>query len=395
MRVLMLHNFYRSPGGEDTCFFAESELLRARGHEVHTITAHNDETATMSESSLALATVWNRRSYAQVRDVIRRMRPDAMHCHNIFPLLSPAVYYAARREGVAVVQTLHNYRLLCLGATLYRDGHICTSCIGRALPWPGLARRCYHGSMAHSASVASLLATHRMLGTWRRRVDLFLAVSEFARDRHVEGGIDPDRIVVKPNMIHDGPGPGDGAGGYVLMAGRLSEEKGVRTTLGAWRANPANPPLLIVGDGPLRRLEAEMRDVPNVTFLGGRTRPEVYRLMQQAACVLAPSELYETFGMTILEAFACGTPVIASRIGAYRELVQDGVTGLLFEPGNASDLQAAVERFHHWSGSGSRRHAARCCFETRFSPERNYELLIRAYEHARATRSLAVQSPTA
>jgi glycosyltransferase involved in cell wall biosynthesis len=387
MRVLMLHNFYRASGGEDTCFFAERDMLRAAGHEVHTITRHNDDTATMSPGALALATVWNAHSHARVKQAIRRFRPDVMHCHNIFPLLSPAVYHAARGEGVAVVQTLHNYRLLCLNAMLFRDGHVCTECVGRAVPWPGIAARCYHGSLQHSASVASLLAIHRMLRTWRRCVDLFLAVSAFARDRHVEAGFDADRIAIKPNVIATDPGCGNGDGGYVLMASRLGAEKGLQTALAAWRAHPGNPMLLIAGDGPLRRLEAEMQGVPNVRFLGRRAPPEIHALMQRAMCVVAPSEWYETFGMSILEAFACGTPVIASRIGAYRELVQEGETGFLFEAGSSEQLQAALDRLLSRPEPGVMRRAARGRFEAGFSPTRNCEMLVRAYEAARANRA--------
>jgi hypothetical protein len=176
MRVLMLHNFYRQPGGEDACFSAEAEMLREYGNQVETVEMHNDETLGMSPPVLAAKTVWNRHSYTLVSQRIAAFKPDVMHCHNIFPLLSPSVYYAARRARVPVVQTLHNYRLLCLKATLFREGRVCESCVGQAIPWHGVARRCYHDSLAHSTSVASMLVLHRILGTWEHQVDLFLAV---------------------------------------------------------------------------------------------------------------------------------------------------------------------------------------------------------------------------
>lgn len=388
-RVLMLHNFYRQPGGEDTCFFAEAEMLRQHGDHVETIEMHNDETLHMSGAALAANTLWNRSSYALISRRIAEFRPDVMHCHNIFPLLSPAVYYAAKRAGVPVVQTLHNYRLLCLKATLFREGRPCESCVGHVLPWHGVVRRCYHGSLKHSASVASLLVLHRVLGTWRRQVDLFVAVSAFTRAKFLEGGFDPDRVVVKPNVLSFEPHAGRGEGGYALVVGRLSEEKGLATVLAAWRRPPADLPLLIVGDGPLRALEQELPPGGSVQFLGHRGREEIYSLMRSATCLVAASEWYETFGMSILEAFACGTSVIAANIGAYSELVEDGVTGALFQPGDVESLRNAVDRV---TGSPPRlqamRQAVRRRFEERFSQSQNYDALIAAYAAAeRAMRA--------
>jgi glycosyltransferase involved in cell wall biosynthesis len=386
MRILMLHNFYRQPGGEDTCFFAECEMLRGHNDEVSTIELLNDSTAGMSDAALAINTVWNRRSYAAVAQRIREFQPNVVHCHNTFPLLSPAVYYAADRAGIPVVQTLHNYRLLCLKGILFREGNICEACLGRAIPWRGVTRRCYHGSLAQSASVASLLIVHRALGTWRRKVDLFLAVSAFARDRYIAGGFDPESIIVKPNTLSVEPVEGDGGEGYALVVGRLSEEKGLGTVLAAWQKTPGNPRLLIVGDGPLRTLEGEYPASDSVQFLGQRSRKEVYDLMGKAAFLIAASEWYETFGMTIIEAFACGTPVIAARVGAYTELVEDGVTGFLFQPGDVDGLQDAVSRILQMSTLQVMRRAARRRFEDSFAQAHNYEMLMTAYSSARQRR---------
>jgi glycosyltransferase involved in cell wall biosynthesis len=384
MRILMLHNFYRQPGGEDTCYFTESEMLRRHGDEVSTIEVHNDATDGMSNAALAINTLWNRQSYAAVAHRIAEFQPDVLHCHNIFPLLSPAVYYAASRAGVPVVQTLHNYRLLCLKAILFREGHVCEACVGHAIPWRGVTRRCYHGSVAHSASVASLLVAHRALGTWRRHVNLFLAVSAFTRDRYIAGGFDPGRIAVKPNTIGVEPEAGVGDGNYALIVGRLSEEKGLDTVLAAWRKTPGNLPLVIVGDGPLRALQDEFFADGRVRFLGQQSREQVYELMGKAAFLIAASEWYETFGMTIIEAFACGTPVIAARIGAYAELVDEGVTGLLFQPGDVDGLQDAVSRL--MQSAQAMRAAARRSFEASFTQARNYDLLMAAYGTARRNK---------
>ncbi len=396
MRVLMLHNFYRQPGGEDACFFAERDMLREHGDRVSTIELHNDAITGMSPAVLATKAVWNRSSYAAVARRIAEFRPDILHCHNIFPLLSPAVYYAASRAGVPVVQTLHNYRLLCLKAILFREGRICETCAGRAVPWPGIIRRCYHGSAAQSASVASLLVAHRVLGTWRRRVDLFLAVSAFTRDRHVAAGFDPAQIVVKPNVLGQEPPPEVGEANHALFVGRLSEEKGLRTALAAWRdAPPDCPPLLVVGDGPLRHLQKTCPPDGRVTFLGHRSREEIYSLMTKAAFLVAPSEWFETFGMTIIEAFACGTPVIAGRIGAYPELITDGVNGLLFEPGDAASLRAAVTRLMRSpSDLPAMRRAARRRFDEGYTRAGNYQALMAAYDLARRRRLGAAMTTT-
>ena len=387
MRVLMLHNFYLQRGGEDTSFFTESEMLRERGHQVELLEMHNDETRDMSKATVATNMMWNQKSFNLVARRIVNFRPDVLHCHNIFPLLSPAVYYAAGRAGVAVVQTLHNYRLLCLKATLFLGTGPCESCIGRTIPWPGVARRCYHDSITQSASVAALLVLHRMVGTWRRKVDLFIAVSEFVRLKYLEGGFEPDRVVVKPNGVHGRPSVGLGKGGFAVVVGRLSEEKGLTTILEAWKRSPGNPPLVVVGEGPLRTLERECENDPRVRFVGYQGRAEVYTLIGEASFLIAASEWYEAFGLSVIEAFACGTPVVAARIGAFTELVEEGITGFFFEPGDVGSLQFAIDRMTAASPSHNlMRCAARSRFEDVYDVEHNYHALVDIYERARTRK---------
>jgi glycosyltransferase involved in cell wall biosynthesis len=226
-----------------------------------------------------------------------------------------------------------------------------------------------------------------MLGTWRRKVDRFIAVSDFTRDRYLAAGFDADRIAVKPNIVEGRPSPGDGSAGFALFAGRLSEEKGLATVLQAWRATPSNPRLLIVGDGPLRVLQNDCEGDERIEFLGHCGRERLYELMGQARFFIAASEWFETFGMTIIEAFACGTPVIAARIGAYQDLVEEANTGFFFEPGDAASLQRAIDKLQDISSSARMRQAARHSFEHSFSEQQNYELLTAVYEKAR--RNLA------
>ncbi len=196
MKIALVHNYYQQPGGEDEVFADEGALLEARGHQVVRYTAHNDRIAGMRAPVLAQVTVWNRAVYRELRAFIRKERPAVMHFQNTFPLISPASYYAARAEGVPVVQTLHNYRLLCPNALFFRDGHVCEDCLGKSIPWPGVAHACYRGSRTASGVVASMLSIHRALRTWTEMIDVYVVLSEFARQKFIEGGLPSEKIVV-------------------------------------------------------------------------------------------------------------------------------------------------------------------------------------------------------
>lgn len=394
MRCLFVHNRYQQAGGEDEVFRAEVELLRAAGHEVIEYTRTNDEIALngfVSRARLAAATIWSQASYRVLRELIVREKPDVAHFHNTLPLISPAAYYACREAGVPVVQTLHNYRLLCPAATLYRDGRVCEECAGKAVPWPAVRHGCYRSSRAATATVTTMLAVHRALGTWRDKVDLYIALSEAARRKFVEAGLPAEKIVVKPNFIHPDPrslrsaqaGPAEGPGEYALFVGRFWPEKGVRTMLAAWKRLP-HIPLEVVGDGPERaEMEALAAGLQHARFRGRLSREQTGAAMKRARFLVFPSEWFECFPMTILEAFACGVPVIASRVGAMEEIVTDGRTGLHFTAGDAADLAAKVE----WAWTHPREmqamgRAARAEYEARYTADRNYEMLMDIYRRA-------------
>ena len=384
MKILLCHNFYQQPGGEDQCFEAEARLLEAGGHEVARCTAHNDAINGMGRLDAARRTFWNAETYARVRALVRRERPAVMHCTNTFPLLSPAAYYAARAEGVPVVQALHNYRLLCPNALFLRDGRVCEDCLHRPLAWPAVLHGCYRGDRAATAVVAAMTAGHRMLRTWSRAVDLYYTPSEFARRKFLQAGMAADRIAVKPNFVAPDPGPGTGRGGYVVFVGRLSPEKGLDVLLGAWARMGRPVRLRVVGDGPLADVvrAACSRD-PRIEWQGWRPAEEVLSIVGEAACLVMPSTWYETFGRTIIEAFARGTPVVASRLGAMAELVDDGRTGRLFTPGDAADLAAKVQRLlADPAGLGRMREAARREYEGKYTADINYRLLLTIYERA-------------
>jgi glycosyltransferase involved in cell wall biosynthesis len=384
MKILAVHNRYQRPGGEDQVFVDETTLLETRNHRVLRYEVHNDQVKQANRLALAKDTVWNTSAYRELGALIRRERPHVVHFHNTLPLVSPAGYYAARAEGVPVIQTLHNYRLLCPVALFFRDGRVCEDCMGKAVPWPGVVHRCYRGSRTASGVIATMLTVHRALRTWTEMVDVYVALTEFARNKFIEGGLPAGKIVVKPNFVAPDPGRGQGGGGYALFVGRLAPEKGTETMLAAWDRLGTRIPLKIVGDGPLRDqvVEAAARQ-SNVEWLGHRPVEDVHALMGKADMLIFPSQWYETFGRVAAEAFAAGTPVIAANIGAVAELVEHGRTGLKFRPGDPEDLVTQLEwALSHSAELRSMREEVRAEFEAKYTAERNYRALMEIYEAA-------------
>lgn len=380
--VVLVHERYREPGGEDRVAAEEEALLGAHGHRVVTVGADNRDVEEMSSAALAASVLWNGAAYRRLRAVIRAERPAVVHFHNTFPLLSPAVLRAARREGAAVVQTLHNYRLLCPGALLFRDGAPCEACLGRAFAWPGVARGCYRGSRLATAAAAGTVAAHRALGTWTRGVDAYLALSELARRKFAAGGLPEEKLFVRPNYLAEDPGAGPHGGGYALFAGRLSAEKGIGTLLRAWAALGGGRTLKVVGGGPLEGEAAA--GVAGVEWLGPRPREEVLRLMRDASLLVLPSECYENFPLALVEAFATGLPVLAADGGVAGDAVRAQAAGLTFRAGDADDLAATAARMlsnDAWRRAAGR--AARMAYEREFTAERAYARLMEVYAAAR------------
>lgn len=387
-RILILHNHYQQSGGEDAVVADESELLRERGHEVRLIEADNRTIGgALDQFSAALSTIyssgWRRRIASELAD----FRPHVVHVHNLFPLMSPSVYMACRDAGVPVIQTLHNYRLVCPGALLARESNICEQCIGKTVPWPAIRYACYRGSRGATAATAAMLAIHRTLGTWQRDVQAYIALTEFGRGKLVSGGYPADRIHVKPNFSRD-CGTGDGAGGYFLFAGRLSAEKGLIPLLQAYRMKKKLLPLKIVGSGPLEsEVKAACSDASGVTWLGKLTSSEVRNLMKSATAVVCPSECYEAHPMVAVEALSVATPIIAPRLGAFTEVFGDFDNGLMYDAFNTVQLS---ERLHYASEHPSQiqamRGVARAAFERKYSAEASYTRLMQIYESAMQLR---------
>ncbi len=346
--ILKLHNRYRQTGGEEAVVAAEYALLASAGHDASLREMDNADIAGLSGSMASFAAAsGSEKSGAWLERLLDETGAGIVHVHNFFPLLSPTIHLTAARRGVAVVQTLHNYRLLCAAATFLRDGEVCEKCVSGGRKW-ALIHRCYRGSLA--GSLASIRMQRATIGSrqWLNGVHRFIALSEFARQKMIAGGLPAERVVVKGNFLESAPVPpetpmekGNGRTG-VIYVGRLSAEKGVRELIEAWRALP-DLALTIIGTGPL---EAELKAgaPPNVRFAGHRSAEEVAGKMRCASLLVMPSLWYEGFPRTMVEAFARKLPVIASDLGSLREIAGEGRLARLVEPGNIDALSGAVRQ---------------------------------------------------
>lgn len=403
--ILIVHNRYRQAGGEDAVVDAEAELLAGHGHRVDRLIVDNDAIPDRPSAAqrvrLATRTVWASAAAAAVSERAGSVRADVVHVHNFLPLLSPAIHGAARSTGAAVVQTLHNYRLICPAATLFRDGAPCEDCVGLRIALPAIVHACYRDSRAQTAAVTAMLAVHRARRTWHRDVDAFIALTEFGRDRFIAGGLPADRLVVKPNFASDVGDPHADesmtrrrfANGPVLFVGRLAPEKGIRALLAAWHRVDRGRQLRIVGGGPLvDDVRTATVATPGITFVGPVSRDEVQAEMRSAAVMVFPSEWYEGMPLSLIEAFAAGLPVVASRLGAMESMIEDGRSGILVGPGDPEALAAGIARaLADPSGLAAMGRAARSIYLDTYAPEPNYARLAAIYRSAVARRAASTR----
>jgi glycosyltransferase involved in cell wall biosynthesis len=401
MKVLLVHNRYRTaaPSGEDAAVRNEQGMLEKRGVKVVAFDRCNDDidqSSLVAKTATIANTIWSQRSRSELREVVRQVRPDIVHVHNTFAMLSPSVYGACKAEGVPVVQTLHNFRFFCPAALFLREGKPCEECIERSL-LQSVRHRCYRGSAGATATLAAMLGLHRAIGTFANAIDRYITLTEFGRSKAIKGGIAEHKLVVKPNFVPDPPPPGVGGGRYLVYVGRLLEGKGAETLVAAWRHLPSVR-LMIVGDGALRRglEETALRERLNIEFVGVQGRYDVLKAIANADFLIMPSVCYETFGLAIAEAYACGTPVLASRIGSLNELVEEGVTGRKFTPGDSEDLARAVRSMLADEVSLRRmRAAARAYFEARLTEDQNFAQLMQIYSDVIAEQGRAPASTRA
>jgi len=376
VRILILHSRYRSGliSGENRVVAEEANLLRRGGHEVEVIAPSPDEfrRATLAARSL--------NSFGIGRVVANRVRAsgaEIVHCHNLYPAFGAGVLRDAERSGAAVVVTLHNYRFMCLAGTFFRDGRVCQDCLGR-LPWPGVIHACYRESRSESAVLAGSLVNARV----SRRlssVHRFFAVSTFVREKHVEAGFPEERILVKPNFVPEQT-QRSGPGTYFLVLSRLSVEKNISEIVSCWDKDLGE--LRIAGDGPelaeLERLGAG-RDVQ---FDGAVSPEEIPSLLTGARALLVPSSCFEGQPRVVLEAYAAGVPVIASRIGGLAEAVIEDETGITVQPGDRKAWRSAVQQFADDRLSVRLGDGARSLWRARFSPRSGLTMLEAGYDEA-------------
>ncbi|TAM83169.1 MAG: glycosyltransferase family 1 protein [Acidobacteria bacterium] len=388
MKVLLVHNEYQQPGGEDIVFRLERQLLSSFGHRVLTYMRSNQEIkcySNLQKLLLIRQMIWAKDSQRDIARIIKLEKPDVVHVHNTFTQISPSIYAECRRAGVPVVQTLHNFRLLCPGATFYRSGRICDECVTHSLG-RSILYGCYRNSRFATAAVATMLAAHRALQTWSQNITSYIALTEFARQQFIRGGLPPGKIHVKPNFAAPDPGRGTHGGGFAIFVGRLSPEKGLQTLLHAWRRLRNTIPLHIVGDGPLREeltKYVKQQGLSSVRFMGRLGREETQEAIKAARFLILPSVCFENFPMTIVEAFAAGTPVICSRLGAMREIVAHRHTGLHFDPTSVEQLSDTVAwGWEHIARMQAMGRAARHEFELKYTAEKNYSLLMDIYRQA-------------
>jgi glycosyltransferase involved in cell wall biosynthesis len=386
MRILQVHSRYREAGGEDAVMRAEGELLSRAGHEVIPYVGENPTRPLPTAAALAMAS-WNALAARAMQGVIQQVQPDIAHVHNTWFSLSPSVIAVLDRAGVPVVVTLHNFRLVCINALLFRDGHPCEDCVGTH-PWRGVRHRCYRGSAVASTAVATATAANRALGTWHRHVRLFLALNEFARDRFIRGGLPAHKVLVKPNFVSD-PGSRDAppsSSPVVLYVGRLASEKGVMVLLDAWRARgPTNLELVIIGDGH-PRAQLERQAPPGVSFKGWLPSQEVRRWMLRSRALVLPSVGYEGQPMAVLEALAAGLPVLGSRAGGNVELLEPQGAEWLITPGVPAAWARALSALGDGALVDEVGARARRLYEERFTEQIGRRLLEEAYRTASGSR---------
>jgi len=405
MHVLIVHNSYQQPGGEDVVVAQERKLLEQYGHTVTLYERSNHEIDALSftqRAGLIKRVVSANDTKLAVRGLLQVVKPDVVHVHNTFAMVSPSVYEACHQEDVPVVQTLHNYSMLCPAATFYRNGKVCHDCVTDGL-LSSVQHACYRDSRLMTGAIALMVATHRARQTWNQLIDAYIALSRFVKEKFVQSGFPANKLHVKPNFVAPDPGERRRSDSqeYALFVGRLSPEKGVLSLLKSWERLPSEVPLVIAGDGPLRQsLEehAARRGLRNVRFTGHVQRDKVDKLMKRAAFLIVPSVWEEPFGLIVAEAFACGTPVLGASIGAIKEMIEHHVTGLQFKPDDPDDLAKKVAwAWSHLAQLAIMGRAARIVYENRYTGSTNYRLLTEIYAsaidaHFRSKRKRALRA---
>lgn len=380
MKIVLIHNFYQQFGGEDAVALAEQRLLEQHAEEVVVYSRHNDDIKSYGVTAkvkFGLETVFSQRTNQEIRELIQRWKPDVAYVHNVFPLISPALYHALYALGVPTVQVVHDFRFLCPNGWFYTQGRICERCKSGQY-WNAVRYRCYRGSYLLSALYAATIGGNRLAGILDK-ITAFICLTEFAKQKLLEVRIPEEKIFIRPNFLDaTTTTPTPGKGHSVVYLGRLSAEKGVWTLVRAFEQLP-EVSLKIVGTGPL---EAALKDyvrernLTNVHFVGFKQGEEKWAVLQDSMCTIVPSEWYENFPVVVLEAYAAGKPVIGSNLGSLPYIIEKDRSGLLFEAGNSADLTDKVrELLRSPAKRADMGNYARTLVDNKYSPQQSYQTL--------------------
>ena len=381
MNILLIHNYYQLRGGEDVVFQAEADLLKNNGNSVNIYSVNNDNVVSLfTKIFIAIFLPFNVKQYFRLKRYLLKTSPDIVHIHNYFPILSPSIFYACKSVGVPVVHTLHNYRAVCPTAVLMHNGMLDERSV-KGSSWWGVVKKVYRNSFFGSLSLVVMIEMHKLLGTWRSKVDRFIVMSEFSKGKYIDSGWPEHKVAIKPNFIFDHSWEdSEVSEGYCLFVGRLSEEKGIETLLNSWQNISSS--LKIVGDGPMKDyVKANLTS--SIEYLGQQDKDHTLSLVKNASFIIIPSICYETFGMVVVEAFLCGTPVLVSRLGSFETLVDNHVTGLHFNAGDANDLSRKAQwLIDNPESAREMGKNARNEYLSKYTPEKNYEMLMDIYKQA-------------
>ncbi len=385
MRILIIHNKYQQKGGEDAVFEAEYNLLNKSGHQVESLLFNNNNIKSIGEKlSLGIKSIYNRQSKFQLKKAILKFKPEVIHIHNLFYIASPSMLYEAQQHNIPVVMTLHNYRLICSGALLFRNNQPCKACVNSDFPVKGLIHKCYNNSLVQSAQVTLTTGIHKKLGTWKNCIDKFITLTEFSKSifQNSSLNVKANQLAVKPNFVEDfGIGNFDNRKDHFLFIGRLTMEKGVNVLLKAF-SNTKNK-LEIIGDGPLKRMvEEHCQDNKNIIYHGLQEKAFIFNALKSCKALIFPSIWYEGLPITILEAFSTGTPIVASDIDNINTIVTDGFNGIHFKTSNHEDLEIKVSTFGKSDGHRQLYTNARKTYEKYYHPDANYTRLMQIYNDA-------------
>jgi len=378
MKILMLHNRYKLVGGEDISTDGEVQLLQSKGVNVETFYISNNVVDNTNKLKLAWNTIWSKKYYEELVEKIKAEKYDLVHVQNFFPLFSPSIFYACNKVGTKIIMSVHNYRLVCPNALMYINNSICQDCVGKTVPYPALLKKCYRDSYSSTAVTVAMLGIHNLLKTWNTKIDGFICISQFVKNQLLLANFDRDKLFIKPNFVSVEIPPVFTPEDYYIYVGRISTEKGIDLLLKTFESN--NKKLLIIGDGPLKQqvIDAASKH-DHITYLGQLSLSDTYKKIANAKALIFPSKCHETFGRTIIEAFAHGTPVIGASMGGATELIQHGINGFLFNPYLEKQLEETINVFEHSYNTGNFRHNAYLSYKTNYNPDSNFMQLTSIY----------------